>query len=74
LRLYIAAKDQVIGVVLTQETEVKERVVAYLSQRLVDAEITYTSIENYVYACSMHALNLNTICLLALALFLVKPT
>jgi hypothetical protein len=29
--------------------------VAYLSQRLVDAEITYSSIENYVYAYSMHA-------------------
>jgi hypothetical protein len=36
-RLYSAAEDKVIGVVLTQENEGKEHVVTYLSQRLVDA-------------------------------------
>jgi hypothetical protein len=36
--LYIAAEDKVIEVVLTQETDGKEHVVTYLSQRLVDAE------------------------------------
>jgi hypothetical protein len=30
-RLYIATEDKVIGVVLTQETEVNEHVVTYLS-------------------------------------------
>jgi hypothetical protein len=44
-RLYIAAKDKVIGDVLTQETEGKENVVTYLSRRLVDAETRYTFIE-----------------------------
>jgi hypothetical protein len=44
-RLYIAAEDKVIGAVLTQEIEGKEHVVAYLSQRLVDAETRYTFIE-----------------------------
>jgi hypothetical protein len=44
-RLYIAAEDKVIGVVLTQETGGKEHVVTYLSRRLVDAETRYTFIE-----------------------------
>jgi hypothetical protein len=44
-RLYIAAEDKVIGVVLTQETEGKEHVVTYLSQRLVDAKTRYTFVE-----------------------------
>jgi hypothetical protein len=44
-RLYIAVEDKVIGVVLTQETEGKEHVVTFLSQRLVDAETRYTFIE-----------------------------
>jgi ribonuclease HI len=44
-RLYIVAEDKVIGDVLTQETEGKEHVVTYLSQRLVDTETRYTFIE-----------------------------
>jgi hypothetical protein len=68
-RLFIATENQVIGVVLTQETEGKENVVTYLSRRLVDTKTRYTLIKNYVYACSMHAPNLATICYLALALF-----
>ena len=55
-RLYIAAKDKVIGAVLTQETEGKEYVVTYLSRRLVDAETRYTFIEKLClclfYACT----------------------
>jgi hypothetical protein len=55
-RLYIAAKDKVIGAVLTQETERKEHVVTYLSRRLVDAETRYTCIEKLClclfYACT----------------------
>jgi hypothetical protein len=35
-RLYIVAEDKVFGAVLTQQTEGKEHVVTYLSQRLVD--------------------------------------
>jgi hypothetical protein len=44
-RLYIAAEDKVIGVVLTQEAGGKEHVITYLSRRLVDAETRYTFIE-----------------------------
>jgi hypothetical protein len=42
-RLYIAAEDKFIGAILTQETEGKEHVVAYLSRRLVDACWAYAS-------------------------------
>jgi hypothetical protein len=55
-KLYIVAKDKVIGVVLTQEIEGKEHVVTYLSWRLVDAETTYTFVEKLClcmfYACT----------------------
>jgi hypothetical protein len=60
-KLYIAAKDKVIGVVLTQETKGKEHIIAYLSHRLVDAELRYTFIEKLCLCVS-----------LALVLFLVK--
>ena len=55
-RLYVAAEDKVIGVVLTQETEGKEYIIIYLSRRLVDAETRYTFIEKFClslyYACT----------------------
>jgi hypothetical protein len=55
-RLYIAAEDKVIGVVLTQVTGRKEHVVTYLSRRLVDAKTRYTFIEKLClclfYACT----------------------
>jgi hypothetical protein len=53
-RLYIAAEDKVIGVVLTQETGRKEHVVTYVSQRLVDAETRYIFVEKLClcYACT----------------------
>jgi ribonuclease HI len=57
-RLYIAAKDKVIGSILTQETEGKEHVVTYLSRRLVDAKTRYTFIEKLClclfYACTKY--------------------
>jgi hypothetical protein len=62
-RLYIAAEDKVIGAILTQETEGNERVVTYLSRRLVDlsrrlvdTERRYTFIDKLClclfYACT----------------------
>jgi hypothetical protein len=55
-RLYIAAKDKVIGDVLTQETEENEHVVIYLSRRLMNAETRYTFIDKLClclfYACT----------------------
>ena len=55
-RLYIAAEEGVICVVLTQETEGKEHAITYLSHRLLDAETRYTYIEKLClclyYACT----------------------
>ena len=52
----MAAKDKVIGAVLTQETEGKEHVIIYVGRRLIDAEIRYTFIEklclSLYYACT----------------------
>jgi hypothetical protein len=54
-RLYIAAEPNVIGAVLTQETDGKEYIVAYQIRRLLDAEMRYTFIEklclSLYYAC-----------------------
>jgi len=44
-RLYLPTDDTVIGSVLIQEFEGKERVIYYLSRRLVDAETRYSAIE-----------------------------
>jgi hypothetical protein len=55
-RLYIAAKDAVIGAVLTQVTDVKEHIITYLSRCLLDTETRYSFIEklclSLFYACS----------------------
>ncbi len=44
-RLYLSAGEKSIGSVLIQELEGKERVVFYLSRRLLDAETRYFSVE-----------------------------
>ena len=44
-KLYISADDQTIGSALMQEFEGKERVVFYLSRRLLDLETRYSPIE-----------------------------
>jgi hypothetical protein len=44
-KLYVVSEKDVIGGVLTQETEGKEHIVAYESRRLLDAETRYTFIE-----------------------------
>jgi hypothetical protein len=41
-RLYVAAQQEVVGVVLMQENGGKEHVVAYLSQHLLDTKTRYT--------------------------------
>jgi hypothetical protein len=55
-KLYIAAQDHVIGAVLTQEDKGIEFTVAYLSRRLLDAEVRYAIIEklclSFYYACT----------------------
>jgi hypothetical protein len=44
-KLYVAAQEHVIGAVVTQESDGKEFIVAYVSQRLLGAEIRYAIIE-----------------------------
>ncbi len=44
-RLYLSAGEKSIGSVLIQELEGKERVVFYLTRRLLDAETRYSSVE-----------------------------
>jgi hypothetical protein len=55
-RLYIAAQEHVIGIVLMQQEDGKEFVVAYLSRRLVDAETRYEFVEklclSLYYVCT----------------------
>ena len=63
----MAAEDKIIVAVLTQETEDKEYVITYISQRLIDAEIRYILTEklclSLYYACT----NLSIIYYLVLA-------
>jgi hypothetical protein len=53
--LYIAAKEVIIGAVLTQVMESKEQIIAYLSRRLIDSKTRYSFIEklclSLFYAC-----------------------
>jgi hypothetical protein len=55
-RLYIAAEDAMIEVVLLHVTEDKEHIIIYLSRCLIDAETRYSFIENLClslfYSCS----------------------
>jgi len=44
-RLYLSTDGMVIGLALIQEFEGKERVIYYLSRRLIDAETRYSAIE-----------------------------
>jgi hypothetical protein len=44
-KMYIAAQEWVIGAVLLQEKDGKEFPVAYVSQRLLDAETPYVFVE-----------------------------
>ena len=44
-KLYVSADDQTIRSALIQEFEEKERVVFYLSRRLLDPETRYSPIE-----------------------------
>jgi ribonuclease HI len=54
--LYIAAQEDVIGAILTQEFEAKEHIITYVSRILLDAETRYSFIEKLCfllyYACA----------------------
>jgi hypothetical protein len=47
-QLYIAAKDSIIGVVLTQVTDGKEHIITYLSRHLINNETRYPFIEKII--------------------------
>jgi hypothetical protein len=55
-QLYIAAQEDVVGVVLTQEFEAKEHIITHVCRRLLDAETRYSFIEklcfSLYYACT----------------------
>jgi hypothetical protein len=75
--LYITAEDAVIGAVLTQVTNGKERIITYLSRCLIDAETRYSFIEklclSLFYACSKlrHYL-LSSTCIVACQVDVIK--
>ena len=56
-KLYVLADDQTIGSTLMQEFEGKERVVFYLSRRLLDPEQDILLMKSYAYACIFLALS-----------------
>jgi ribonuclease HI len=67
-KLYVAAGTQTIGSALIQEFEEKERVVAYLSQKLLDPETRYSAAEKLClcvyYSCTkFHHYLLNAECI-----------
>jgi hypothetical protein len=69
-KLYIAAEEKVIEVVLTQEDEGKEYVIAYLGRRLLDLETKYAHIEklclSLYFACAkMRHYLLSSTCVVA---------
>jgi hypothetical protein len=49
-RLYVAAENDVIGVVLTQEAEGKKHIITYVSRRPLDAETRYQFIEKLCFS------------------------
>ena len=60
-KLYVSANDQTIGSALMQQFEEKERVVFYLSRRLLDPETRYSPIEKLCLACISPALSYDII-------------
>ena len=56
-KLYMSADDHTIGSALIQEFEGRERVIFYLSRRLLDIETRYSPWKSYACVCTSHALN-----------------
>jgi hypothetical protein len=56
-RLYVAAEDNVIGAVLTQELDGKEYIITYLSRRLLDTEKGMCLLRSCVYPYILLAQN-----------------
>ena len=76
-KLYIAAEENIIGAILTQEDEGKEYVIAYLGRRLLDPETRYAHIEklclSLYYACAkMRHYLLSSTCVVACQANVIK--
>jgi hypothetical protein len=61
-KLYVAADTQTIGSALIQEFEGKERIVAYLSRKLLDPETRYSAPEGFACVFITHVRSFGTIC------------
>jgi hypothetical protein len=77
-QLYIAAKDAVIGAVLTQVTEGKKHIITYLSWCLIDAETRYSFIEKlclslFYACCKLQHYLLSSTCVAACQANVIKP-
>ena len=46
-KLYLSIENNAIGSILVQEFEGKERIIFYLSRRLIDAETRYSQVEKW---------------------------
>ena len=57
-RLYLSTDGVVIGSALIQEFEGKERVIYYLSRRLINAETRYSAIEKLCLCLYFHCIKL----------------
>jgi len=64
-RLYLSTDGMVIGLALIQEFEGKERVIYYLSRRLIDAETRYSAIEKLCLCLYFSCIKLRHYLLLA---------
>jgi hypothetical protein len=51
--LYVAKEDDMIGVILTQETERKKHIIIYVSRRILEAETRHHFLENYAFRYTM---------------------
>ena len=76
-KIYIAAKEKIIGAVLTQEDEGKEYVIVYLGRRLLDPETWYAHIEklclSLYHACAkMRHYLLSSTCVVACQVDVIK--
>jgi hypothetical protein len=61
-KLYVAADTQTTGSALIQEFEGKERVVAYLSRKLLDPETRYSAVEKLCLCVYYRVQSFGTTC------------
>jgi hypothetical protein len=71
-KLYLSANEQAIGSALVQEFEGKERVVYFVSRRLLDAEMRYLAVERLCLCLYFSCTKLRPY-LLAVECTVVKP-